>query len=1288
MTESSDATIFNRWKQSRSGAWAGRGFHYQHLFSVLILVRQWAGLSPTGVLVPEGQEDCVIELPDRDIWLQIKSRKEGTFSSGEVQAVMVEVKGKAGLVKNKKKIQFAVGLEKPCPEALGNGIDQLFESHIESILVCREPEKEIIALLTEQLSAAEIITDGIVSDLYKLVADASAANASLSFDKRRRISTTEIERRIFERLEAEDPSAIDAAFVSRALEPVDFVTPVSDPSFYQGVKAQPGHVSSGLILARHNETDKVITSLKSRRHVLIAGPSGAGKSALMWLSASALSENFRWFQVTPKAGAGDANSIVRFVRARRPNLSSPIALAFDEVGGRNCDLWDVLVRELRGLPDVYLLGAVRREDLNLIANHSDTEFVELSLDENIAQSIWEQLSNQNQTEWSHWREPFEQSGGLMLEYVHLLTQGARLAAVIGDQIRQRELEGRHDELAIIRSAAVLCSHGGEVEAKKLFALLDIPPERASKALSRLIDEHLLRESRVGVLGGLHALRSAALCKASHDEVVYVRAETLWKGILATTNETLPQLVQSVLTKPVDEDEALQNLSELLLKSEDIDVWTAILTGLGFATLEIYVAAFIDVLEQHEVKRAQWSLASMFVDPSIDLPDLSDFALWASLSEAVLSFRALPKYDLRADCLERIPEGMQVPPCKDLGQANRFLACLSAISGGRPIKMRLKPEFTGGGMPDIRDVAALLSTAYEIAPDMAEDLVVALGGEQTLLDAFHAQTPWTTPPTIDADGEHGRTVRSDWFLVSEGGYSDLDKIAPDICETLIAISPGSDAAASDVVDPLGQPIAIGEHRPWSKNMPRQNLPAKARVAWNVAFRQILLARAAADSLTDYSEQMAVLVQRTEKAFRSYTEKWIKGKSIANANALATEVNEITEKVNALAYAIPDAPAPAMTAPISGAGVDDTLGALLTGVLGNLVGRMSKVLSEGGAKSAAVFAGSLANQAREHEKSAIWRATSKAPLKELKVLASRLADISSILHEMAYDETQAAITRIVKAAEKGSMGKAIGSAARRCSAVADKRFQERLHGLEESLLEHGWTAKCWTRPVNECDSVYWPHKEVAILVDIDDFETDSEYIADCLSVGQTQLGNNWPYRIVPVVNGHVVAALAMSPSSHGPLPDLKFATIWESQIALPFLSSKISEAFDAAVLACLQVSSLILCRDGLKALHPVEADVLSKAEEVFELNRKIVSDIAEETKLDEFNWALAYLNDRWGQVIAEAKARRCGDAVPYPLCMGSFRASAGEENSEAAEFARARMLLRQAECRMAADGELSS
>ena len=58
--------------------------------------------------------------------------------------------------------------------------------------------------------------------------------------------------------------------------------------------------------------------------------------------------------------------------------------------------------------------------------------------------MWQKLRTERQTSWEHWREPFEQSEGLMLEYIHVLTQGRRLQAIIGEQVQQRQQEKRTD----------------------------------------------------------------------------------------------------------------------------------------------------------------------------------------------------------------------------------------------------------------------------------------------------------------------------------------------------------------------------------------------------------------------------------------------------------------------------------------------------------------------------------------------------------------------------------------------------------------------------------------------------------------------------------------------------------------------------------------------------------------------------------------------------------------------------------------------------------------------------
>ena len=78
----------------------------------------------------------------------------------------------------------------------------------------------------------------------------------------------------------------------------------------------------------------------------------------------------------------------------------------------------------------------------LFANQADTQFVSVQMNEGLAEKIWQELAAKEETSWSHWREPYEQSEGLLLEYVHLLTQGDRLTTVIEEQVLQREHEAR------------------------------------------------------------------------------------------------------------------------------------------------------------------------------------------------------------------------------------------------------------------------------------------------------------------------------------------------------------------------------------------------------------------------------------------------------------------------------------------------------------------------------------------------------------------------------------------------------------------------------------------------------------------------------------------------------------------------------------------------------------------------------------------------------------------------------------------------------------------------------
>lgn len=1267
------------WAKSRSGAWSGRGFTYQHLFTALILVRQWAGLAPNGYVVPEGLEDCVVERSGSTTWIQIKSRRNGRFSKSEVQSVFAGVSSKASTVERGERTNGVVALEQPCSGLKALEVEDLFDATDGTPIVCTSPAREILKLLTTRLRVAEIIAQGILSDLYFFVATCSAENAHLAFDQRRRISTTDVEKRIFERLEAEDPSAIESALRTLALQPVDLETPVREPGFYTGVKAKPGHLAAGLIVSRPEETRDIADRLMTRRQVLVSGQSGAGKSALLWLVARRLAVELRWFQVSGTATLGEAESIVRFVRARRPSEHSPLGLIFDELTSSNCDLWNVLARELRGMSSLFLIGAVRQENRPLVACESDTEFVPVHLSEELADNVWRELQQRQQTTWTHWREPFEQSGGLLLEYVHILTEGDRMAAVIDEQIRERERGGRTDELAIIRCTAALCSLGGEVDSHQLLAALGLDEQRCKTALRRLIDEHIVRESRPGVLGGLHSLRSEALLTASHDEIVHLRMDSLWASLAAATTETLPRIVHTLVANSADPGRTvLPQLARALGATRDVDVWSAILTGLGLVTVERAVAFLIAELERESVPRAMWHFASMFADRGLDLPTFLEADGARGLRVALDAYRNAPHVDLRRKCIEMLPDDSRAPVCESLTQANRLLSSLIGLAGGGPIRANLTLDFDDAGECDIDELTALLSTAYEVEEAVAIEIVSALGGERTLLDWFYRQTPWSTQPTIDSDGEHGRTVRSDWFLPAEQYQPDPHDTVCEICTKLLALSPTSDAAASDAVDPGGQRIQVGGYALWSKNIPRGNMHARTRVAWNVAFRQITLAKSTLDSATVYAQKMTRLVKRTEVAFRAFTERWIVGKGVGDR--LAKEIERVCSEVGAIAYAGPSSPAASMTVPESSDISDDTLGALLTGVLGNLVSRIRKLSDEQGPKGLASFGCNLAEQARTHRASDIWRMTASPPTRELEKLADRLQNVGFILHEICDGDSSRTSREIRKATKRSGLDKRVQVASRRCLALANRRFSERQRRLEKELKAQGCRARCCTRPLDESDSFRWPPREVAILIEVSDLVDELDNVEKCIEVGTQVLKEDWDFRVVPVMDGVVVVAMAFGSWSSGMYRDAEFASRWQSHIDRPFMKSSAVDDFDAAIAACTALSSIVHCR-GVEDLRPSEEEALGSAIEAFRIKHQNLVSLARQTEHAGFTGALELLEELWDEVASEFDAAIAGGAVDTPFWLNSRSVTSVESSELLRQIAWARSRLCEAACESA-------
>src|SRR3990172_12827301 len=212
------------------------------------------------------------------------------------------------------------------------------------------------------------------------------------------------------------------------VETMDWGSKVHDERFYEGVHVVPGHVSAGLVVDRPALAESVNNALDESGFALVAGPSGSGKSALAWLVASRR-RGMPCYRLR-HLDEGDVEAAIRFVRALLPTRECPVTLIADDLGRAGMDGFDRFAREVLDVSGVAILGTVRNENLLLVRESHRATVFRPTLDEELAERLFAELSRRSATSWPHWREPLEQSRGLLLEYTHILTRGERLAATI------------------------------------------------------------------------------------------------------------------------------------------------------------------------------------------------------------------------------------------------------------------------------------------------------------------------------------------------------------------------------------------------------------------------------------------------------------------------------------------------------------------------------------------------------------------------------------------------------------------------------------------------------------------------------------------------------------------------------------------------------------------------------------------------------------------------------------------------------------------------------------------
>ncbi|MDP9441242.1 MAG: hypothetical protein M3P34_03470 [Actinomycetota bacterium] len=893
------------WRQSRSGAISGRGYHYQDAVGSWLAVRAHVGDLECDRLVPEGLEDLTCEAANG--WhVQAKSRQAhvGDFPLAlAANHVLDAWERHRERQQHGQSERLAVVFEKPvaamASSAWGLPLDEEpagagLTSELRQRAARRGMDAEEIAAMLAgtyvvvlpwrelDIGAATMVEAStglplaaaatVVLHLRAAVAERADRNAAAGWADRSGLSLTDIARLITEVAGNVDREALEEAIRSGICEEVDFDSPIHDDAYYEGASTQPGHVAAGLVVARPEATDTVLSGLDTRRAVLVAGPPGIGKSAVVWMAAY-VARHIRWHRVN-SLGHEDIEPLMRLARASGAGTYAIVGFVVDGVGVGALAAWDELRRAAASQAGVVLLGSVREEDMLPLATLGECDVVRPRLDEELAGRIHAGLVARGATAYPHWLEAFGRAEGLTLEYTHLLTRGRRLHEVVRDQVRARVRERRDTELALLAPVAFAHRWGASLNVSRLSSTLGASMPELKSALGRLIEEHLVTVTG-DVVSGLHPLRSAALDVAIHEVPPPSKAETARIAVRTVCNADLASLLAGMV--PDLPDTASPVLDELAAALSDPE-WSgrlaAALHGLRLADFKNAARRWKQVLADHGVPLP---IASLTLDLALLDSDLVD-AFDKRLIQAVEEIRADPERDsspLRDELLGRIGLARVAEELGRCSASDRAIDLLGALAGA---DLDLDaPEQSAPFAALVRDseldaLASLVQAGTAVADSVGAGIVALAGGTDAVLHRIRESDPFILD--LEVVVERGEKVlRGRRLHVSDRLNPEPERAIKDLA--VLGLSCLPEVARADLLTVWAGdlPMRIGDYEYGQSGLLRRYVHGTTAIAWNRARSNAALSMIAAESETCRLDTGRDILEGTAAFLEDLATTWV-------------------------------------------------------------------------------------------------------------------------------------------------------------------------------------------------------------------------------------------------------------------------------------------------------------------------------------------------------------------------------------------------------------------------------
>ena len=1212
---------------SRSGSHAGRGFRYQDSIGVWLLAKSWLGELPYGVVIPEGRDDYEASCAEGVVLLQVKSRRKhlGYFPIADTVSFIRALWGRAEVCE-KQLGKLILVLEAPVigGSEFGYRVDEhagLREAMsrdpgwarlavLTYVWIVPSPSESAIAAIASTMPCTPLSAQIYYSELLKKIGAVADANGLVENGDFHGLTVSDMEESIRAIEPILDLAGMEEALLKGYCSAIDFLTPINDSVFYQGVDTRPGHLAAGLVIERPEACSLVVSSLESRGAALIKGASGTGKSALMWESASSIRGYVRWFEVK-RGDESDVHLFIRLAQALRASLSTPIGFVLDDVGRGLAELWDGLVREVSAENGLFLLGSIREEDVFLLTARARAAEVHPEVDDLVAERIWTKLKEQDRTTWVGWREPWKYSSGFLLEYTHILTRGDRLESVLSEQIDRRVREGRDEELAVLRVASLVGAAGAVLDVSLLAKTLGLSVGNLARALHRLVDEHLIAEPIAGKIKGLHQLRSSVLCELCHDKLFLSASQTIVNALHSVTSESLRVLVVYVALHHADDTlELIKNIAKRVESDCDPAAVISAFSGLGQAHIEVTLRKWLEQAINVDLQPTQATIAVMFAVSEMSMTGLP---VLENMQRAVRALRVSSIDDPRLLLISNISACAieSVVEKSSLVQLRSLLGGLVGVSIPEKIQFALKkitPNFDDIGLLGAAD---LLSAVQLIDRETA---VAWTAGDvlQNLLDRVPAEIPWAAPVQISMVAE-GRLLSSSIYHVVDSVQKDVHQEVVQLCRVLFGLDPMVEVVAVDAIAADGLLAGLKAMPIATKRIQRSNSPASVLPEWNKRWVEATARLVGIGSYSDYLQQSKLLLAKLVPVLERVIDSILRSK-VPPARVLE-RLGEVHEASRIL------------TSPRESSSENEEaehFGTSTQYVLFNCSSELIRKFIDLPERYAAfvLWTGDLIKKIDEM-KSEPWELIGKAPEVLLSQLRVGVESLRLLAAEAGVRDSKPAHQWQV-IAKRASIGNALKSISFSADEMLKRRFSAYVNQVKNDLkninsIEEIYTRSTWAYPLP------WPPLELMLAVRVGSLFDWYVWLQDHGSLLRSVIGDGRKVLVLPCMDGVLVPRFAVGGvSTLFPSPDL--AGNWLESLGLRCLDDCLSRQAE-------RIISFIVELDGLRVFSLGVAGRPSLEQEIKKGIERQLLDALEEFERFSEGTSIQFLLRRLSEEVSE-------------------------------------------------------